>query len=87
MLAIFVKVFWRVSFLNNREQANQCNNFGQTEEVEDLYHFICGQLHFCNDVSCGKAKMLHAPLFVTVVHGCEFLTQCSRKLSPTVYTS
>ena len=28
-----MKAIWRASFLKSREQADQCNNFGETEEV------------------------------------------------------
>ena len=33
LLAINMKAIWRASFLKSREQANQCNNSGETEEV------------------------------------------------------
>ena len=33
LLSINMKVIWRASLLKNCEQANQCNNSGETEEV------------------------------------------------------
>ena len=37
LLSINMKVIWRASLLKNCEQANQCNNSGETEEV---LHFL-----------------------------------------------
>ena len=33
LLSINMKVIWRASLLKNCEQADQCNNSGETEEV------------------------------------------------------
>ena len=33
LLSINMKAIWRASFLRSREQADQCNNSGETEEV------------------------------------------------------
>ena len=33
LLSINMKAIWRASFLKSREQADQCNNSGETEEV------------------------------------------------------
>ena len=33
LLSINMKAIWRASFLKSREQADQCNNYGETEEV------------------------------------------------------
>ena len=35
LLAINLKATWQASFLRSREKANQCNSFGETEEVFD----------------------------------------------------
>ena len=35
LLSINMKVIWRASWLKNCEQADQCNNSGETEEVVD----------------------------------------------------
>ena len=36
LLSINMKANWRASFLKSCEQANQCNNSGETEEVQSL---------------------------------------------------
>ena len=36
LLSINMNVIWRASLLKNCEQANQCNNSGETEEVRNL---------------------------------------------------
>ena len=36
LLSINMKANWRASFLKSCEQANQCNNSGETEEVPIL---------------------------------------------------
>ena len=36
LLSINMKAIWRASFLKSREQADQCNNYGETEEVLKL---------------------------------------------------
>ena len=40
LLSINMKVIWRASLLKNCEQANQCNNSGETEEV--IFFLACG---------------------------------------------
>ena len=37
LLSINMKAIWRTSFLKSREQADQCNNFGETEEVVSFW--------------------------------------------------
>ena len=50
LLSINMKANWRANFLKNCEQANQCNNSGETEEVvtfescyyNDLFLYLLG---------------------------------------------
>ena len=35
-----MKVIWRASLLKNCEQANQCNNSEETEEVVEIFDYI-----------------------------------------------
>ena len=39
LLSINMKAIWRASFLQSREQADQCNNSGETEEVQTMCDF------------------------------------------------
>ena len=36
LLSINMKAIWRANFLKSCEQADQCNNSGETEEVSDF---------------------------------------------------
>ena len=38
LLSINMKVICRASLLKNCEQADQCNNSGETEEIVELYY-------------------------------------------------
>ena len=58
-----MKATWRASFLWTDEQANQCNNAGETEEIEKWYtcsleHLRISQTVLCN--SSGKESTLQS---------------------------
>ena len=47
LLSINMKVIWRASLLKNCEQADQCNNSGETEEVD--FSVNCEKCHEKSD--------------------------------------
>ena len=55
LLSINMKAIWRASFLKSWEQADQCNNSGETEEVLSFY-----QLKWTQDLS--KWPKINPPL-------------------------
>ena len=48
-----MKANWRANFLKNREKANQCNNYGETKEVEYFVVHICA---FNDRIGGGKSR-------------------------------